>query len=171
MAAWFIATTWIAGVAAERIPISASLRDSERWFFGASRHSLTAMVSATRLPHEKFKKRRPRSRYLEFLPYILDPHGPGSRLASGVIHRLRRRVHRNAPKAFSIRRLTWPSTWQVVALTRWVRTPLSPCSTPPAGRACFSKPPLPNYGAAFQALMSFRLHLNACLAPTSILGL
>ena len=84
MAAWFIAGIWIAAVAGTKIHISASLGDAERWFFGgdpadslASLFSARAIATAEKLLREQADA----AAYLELLPYILDPHGPGSRLS------------------------------------------------------------------------------------------
>lgn len=84
MAARFIVAMWITGVAAEQIPISASLGEAERWFFACdSVDSFTALLpDKTALAAEKsLKENADASAYFELLPYILDPHGPGSRLS------------------------------------------------------------------------------------------
>ncbi len=84
MAAWFIAGMWIVGVAGKKIPISASLRGAERWFFGGDpADSLTAIPSADAVAtaEKSLREQADTAAYLDLLPYILDPHGPGSRLS------------------------------------------------------------------------------------------
>lgn len=84
MAAWFISSMWVAGVANRKISVSASLSDAERWFFGGDpTDSLTALLSdsATTKAEKSLRAHANACAYLELLPYILDPHGPGSRLS------------------------------------------------------------------------------------------
>ncbi len=84
MAAWLIVATWVTGVASKAIPVSASLLQAGRWFFGQN-----ATAKLTALPNDHAQIRAEKAlranadapAYLELLPYILDPHGPGSRLS------------------------------------------------------------------------------------------
>lgn len=84
MASWAIVSMWVAGVAVKVLPISASLVEAEQWFFGfympdrltrlPSNESIAKAETALRAEADA-------SAYFELLPYILDPHGPGSRLS------------------------------------------------------------------------------------------
>ena len=81
LAAWAVVSMWVVGIAVEAFPVTGSLSDAERWFSGSrglttlsSTHSLRRAESALRVEADA-------SAYLQLLPYILDPHGPGSRLS------------------------------------------------------------------------------------------
>jgi len=84
IAAWLIVSMWITGVATKGLPVAASLMEAEQWFFGTP-----AQDRLTDLPSERAIRKaeaalRPQAdafAYFELLPYILDPHGPGSRLS------------------------------------------------------------------------------------------
>lgn len=84
MIAWLIVSTWVAGVATQAIPVSASLAHAGIWFFGSeSADPLMALASAKAIAKAEGVLRAQANvrAYLELLPYILDPHGPGSRLS------------------------------------------------------------------------------------------
>ena len=84
MAAWAIVSMWGVGVAAKVLPASASLTEAEQWFFGPyAGERLTSLVSdhALRKAEIALRIQADASAYLELLPYVLDPHGPGSRLS------------------------------------------------------------------------------------------
>lgn len=82
--AWLIVSMWISSVATKALPTSASLVEAERWFFGGdATDSLTALPSgqAIRSAEKSLRAQVDVSAHYELLPYILDPHGPGSRLS------------------------------------------------------------------------------------------
>lgn len=84
MAAWAIVSTWVVGVAIEAIPVTASLADAGKWFFGSDAPDrLTRLVSheAIRQSETALRSEANSSGYFQLLPYILDPHGPGNRLS------------------------------------------------------------------------------------------
>ena len=84
MAAWAIVSMWIVGVAAKVLPASATLTESEQWFFGpCSGERLTSLASdrALRKAETALRTQADATAYFELLPYVLDPHGPGSRLS------------------------------------------------------------------------------------------
>jgi hypothetical protein len=84
MAAWAIVSMWVVGVAAKVLPIAASLAKAEEWFFGIyAPDRLTRLASdeAIRKAETALRSEADASGYFELLPYILDPHGPGSRLS------------------------------------------------------------------------------------------
>ena len=84
MAAWAIVSMWGVSVAAKALPPSASLTDAEQWFFGPyAGERLTSLASdrALRKAETALRIQADASAYLELLPYMLDPHGPGSRLS------------------------------------------------------------------------------------------
>lgn len=84
MAAWALVSIWVTGVASGELSTSATLRVAEDWFFGdeiATR--LAALPSARAIGNAEalLRKEANASAYRDLLPYILDPHGPGSRLS------------------------------------------------------------------------------------------
>ncbi len=84
MVAWAIVSMWVVGVAANVLPVAASLAEAEQWFFGLDPSDrLTRLVSdeAIRKAETALRSEANASGYFELLPYILDPHGPGSRLS------------------------------------------------------------------------------------------
>jgi hypothetical protein len=84
MTAWAIVAMWVAGVAVKGIATSASLTEAEQWFWGDStRERLTGLASEHGIDKAAAALRGEAnaSAYLQLLPYILDPHGPGSRLS------------------------------------------------------------------------------------------
>ena len=84
MFAWAIVSMWVVGIAVEELPVTASLTDAEGWFFGVHpSESLTRLASdeAILKAESALASHAVPSVYLELLPYLLDPHGPGSRLS------------------------------------------------------------------------------------------
>jgi hypothetical protein len=84
MAAWAVVSMWVVGVAAKVLPVTASLVEAERWFFGLQapdRITTLASDEAIRKAETALRSEADSSAYFELLPYILDPHGPGSRLS------------------------------------------------------------------------------------------
>ena len=84
MAGWAIVSIWVVGVAAKALTPAASLAEAEQWFFGGyASERLTRLPSdhALRKAEAALRAQADASAYLELLPYVLDPHGPGSRLS------------------------------------------------------------------------------------------
>jgi hypothetical protein len=84
MAAWAVVSMWVVGVATKALPVVTSLLEAENWFLGFdSPGSLTILASNEALEKAEaiLRLSADASAYLELLPYILDPHGPGSRLS------------------------------------------------------------------------------------------
>lgn len=84
MASWTIVSMWVSAVASRALPATASLMDAERWFFGSEAGSgLTSLPSdqAIRKAEALLGGQHDAAAYLQLLPYVLDPHGPGSRLS------------------------------------------------------------------------------------------
>ena len=84
MVAWIMTSIWVVGVAVRAIPETAGLKDAEKWFFGARRpRQLTSLMCdrAIREAEKSLRATSSASAYHNLLPYILDPHGPGSRLS------------------------------------------------------------------------------------------
>lgn len=81
MAAWSVVSMWVAGVAVKSLATSGSLSEAERWFSGAE--GLTALLSgdARKRAEAVLRAQADAQAYLQLLPYVLDPHGPGSRLS------------------------------------------------------------------------------------------
>lgn len=82
--AWSIVSMWVVGVATKEIPVTGCLSAAEQWFLGFdSEGGLTKLVSeeALRKAETTLQSSADAASYLDLLPYILDPHGPGSRLS------------------------------------------------------------------------------------------
>ena len=70
------------GVAVKAIGPAAGLQGAQEWFFqGESRGQLTDLISARAIGRAEnaLQGSAGADAYCELLPYILDPHGPGSR--------------------------------------------------------------------------------------------
>ena len=82
--AWSLVSAWITGFAAGKITSGAGVEEAAIWFFGGvpdrnpialvPKHVLTRANNALDCCRDS-------TAYLELLPYVLDPHGPGSRLS------------------------------------------------------------------------------------------
>lgn len=84
MTAWAIASIWISGIASGELPTTATLAEAENWFFGPETSiRLTALPSARAIKKAEtlLREEADPAAYRELMPYILDPHGPGSRLS------------------------------------------------------------------------------------------
>ncbi len=84
MASWSIVSMWVSAISIRALPASASLLDAECWFFGTnSPRRLTSLLSdnATRKAEKILRLKIDPTAYFQLLPYLLDPHGPGSRLS------------------------------------------------------------------------------------------
>ena len=81
LAAWAVVSMWVVGVAVNSLATSASLSEAEGWFSGAE--GLTALLSdhARTRAEAVLTADADAQAYLQLLPYVLDPHGPGSRLS------------------------------------------------------------------------------------------
>ncbi len=82
LAAWHLCTRWVVGNALGALSREASLADASEWFTGtkASAFGSAADQLGTRCLAELRAIAEPAA-FAELLPYILDPHGPGSRLS------------------------------------------------------------------------------------------
>ncbi len=86
MEAWHLCTRWVVGVALGTLRTTDTLEDAAQWF-GRSGHRLFANATRRLNPAcQKEALERLRSvadsyAFADLLPYILDPHGPGSRLS------------------------------------------------------------------------------------------
>jgi len=84
LTAWAIVSMWVIGIAISAIPKTARLADAEKWFFGVDvSERLTDLISARTIIQAEITLQTyaEASAYYDLLPYILDPHGPGSRLS------------------------------------------------------------------------------------------
>ena len=84
MAAWAIASIWVVGVAIGAVPTTGRLRDAEAWFFGGDGPERLTDLMCPQVIGKAEKALQAYSdaaAYYELLPYIFDPHGPGSRLS------------------------------------------------------------------------------------------
>ncbi len=82
--AWTLVSAWLTGFATGRIAHGAGIEEGAIWFFnGAADVNPAGLVpgrAAARVD-EILAECRDALAYLELLPYVLDPHGPGSRLS------------------------------------------------------------------------------------------
>ncbi len=85
-AAWALINVWLAGSLSGALSNLASISEAEDWFYGQDKELLPSL--ANRLSaRTRFSLIRPLGRLkvdadlLDLLPYILEPHGPGSRLS------------------------------------------------------------------------------------------
>ncbi|MGE0358304.1 MAG: N-6 DNA methylase [Burkholderiales bacterium] len=84
LAAWFLVSTWAVAVAANKLPPDSSIADAERWLLRDQEHlSLCQFISGNALEHASslLQKSANPEALNDLLPYVLDPHGPGSRLS------------------------------------------------------------------------------------------
>ena len=81
LAAWAVVSMWVVGVAVKAIPTAGSLSKAERWFSGAEGLTTLLSAQAMRMAEDALKAEADASVYFQLLPYVLDPHGPGSRLS------------------------------------------------------------------------------------------
>lgn len=83
MSAWALVSMWVTGIASGALSVSASLADAERWFLGDGTAGLSSLPPAQIMKRTEsvLRAEADAPAYLDLLPYILDPHGPGSRLS------------------------------------------------------------------------------------------
>ena len=82
--AWTLVSAWLTGFATGRITNDAGIDEAARWFFdGAPDVNPVGLVpgNAVAEADAALAECGNRLAYLELLPYVLDPHGPGSRLS------------------------------------------------------------------------------------------
>ena len=82
--AWDIVAMWLTGVVTNNLKIEATLREAGEWFLGSDNSDVSAeLLSAPEVCEiEKALPSRLNAEICrELLPYILDSHGPGSRLS------------------------------------------------------------------------------------------
>jgi hypothetical protein len=83
-ASWHIVGAWLLGVATEALSRTANLFDAERWFLGNTfSRGLATCVSQKALSdaEETLHSIGDSDALRDLLPYVLDPHGEGSRLS------------------------------------------------------------------------------------------
>ena len=84
LVAWNIVAMWLTGVVTNNLSIKATFRDAAQWFFGNNEPaSITDILSApeVRTAEQALPFTINAESCHELLPYMLDPHGPGSRLS------------------------------------------------------------------------------------------
>jgi len=84
-AAWILTNVWMSASLSGAVSQGASIADAEVWFFGEFRDHLPSLarllnVDANHHLVKSLGKIRCDSDLLDLLPYVLEPHGPGSRL-------------------------------------------------------------------------------------------
>jgi hypothetical protein len=84
LVAWMMVGAWTVGVATGCLPRNATLHEAESWFLGdiAEAGFITSVADEARLEAEGALHAIADSKALhDLLPYILDPHGEGSRMS------------------------------------------------------------------------------------------
>jgi len=82
--AWTLVSAWLTGFATGRLTNGDGLREAAAWFFDPLPHGnpLVSVPTHALTPADSVLTAcRDSVGYLELLPYVLDPHGPGSRLS------------------------------------------------------------------------------------------
>ena len=100
MLAWTLVSAWLTGFTTQTISGDAGLRDAAHWFFGNALESNPATLIPERAliqADEALSACGDLTGYLELLPYVLDPHGPGSRLS--IRRNVRTRAARDKKRA------------------------------------------------------------------------
>lgn len=99
LAAWHLCTQWVVGNALGVLDTGSSLTDAAAWFAGTESNDLGSAASqlGTQCLAALRSIAKPTA-LADLLPYILDPHGPGSRLsvmrdATTSAARARKRAH------------------------------------------------------------------------------
>lgn len=96
--AWSMVSAWLVAVATESLPATASLEAAAEWFHGSCDGTAVALVSSRAAKEAEAALRliADARALFDLLPYVLDPHGPGSRLSerrdpdTGVARRRKR---------------------------------------------------------------------------------
>ena len=76
-----LVASWIVAVATGELPAAANLSEAEKWFRGSSSLIGTLPREAVQIAEASLSAAVDRVAFFQLLPYILDPHGPGSRLS------------------------------------------------------------------------------------------
>ena len=81
LAAWALVSMWIVGVAVKALSAVGTLSEAEQWFSRSK--GLTTLLSAHAMSRAEavLRVEADALTYFELLPYVLDPHGPGSRMS------------------------------------------------------------------------------------------
>jgi hypothetical protein len=100
-AAWAIMCIWLLGRTSGSLPQGTTLHGAEKWFFGTDRDRLPSLAALLD-PHSESRACRAAEtlrfgeEFQDLLPYIIDVHGPGSRLS--VMRDPETRAARNAKR-------------------------------------------------------------------------
>ena len=81
---WTLVSVWLTGFVTERIEAGAGIREAAAWFFDGLPESNPAVLVPSHIAHQAdiaLTECANAADYFELLPYVLDPHGPGSRLS------------------------------------------------------------------------------------------
>ena len=82
--AWTLVSAWLTGIATGRVAPGTDLKEGVGWFFAGGADGNPADLAprdAQMKANEALADCRDPIGYRELLPYVLDPHGPGSRLS------------------------------------------------------------------------------------------
>ena len=123
MLAWLLVSIWLTAFSTRAIGREEGIRDATSWFFAETTHELLQAFSprveadVDRL----LSKCDEASSYHQLLPYVLDPHGPGSRLS--ILRDVNTRAARDRKRSTGA--YYTPSD----VATYMVREAIRPCST------------------------------------------
>ena len=82
LAAWHLCTQWVVGNALGVLHFGSSLTDAAVWFTGSETDALGLAADRLRTPSfAALRSIAAPAALADLLPYLLDPHGPGSRLS------------------------------------------------------------------------------------------
>lgn len=84
LVAWALVSAWLTGIATGRVAPGSDLEKGTGWFFAVGPDGNPARFvprQALKWADEALANCRDPIGYRELLPYVLDPHGPGSRLS------------------------------------------------------------------------------------------
>jgi hypothetical protein len=84
LAAWALVSMWVVGVSLKALPTTATIIEAEEWFFGNNgKERLSGLLSSEAIKDAEaaLHEQADAFAYSSLLPYLLDPHGPGSRLS------------------------------------------------------------------------------------------
>lgn len=83
MLAWSLVSVWLTAFATRAIPNGQGIQHALAWFFAGADNPMTRTLPAKALVQadDALSTCNDPDAYLQLLPYVLDPHGPGSRLS------------------------------------------------------------------------------------------
>ena len=163
MLAWSLVSIWLTAFATRGIAKGQGIRDASRWFYADAGGYPTQAVPEQALAEadRALSHCDDAPSYLELLPYVLDPHGPGSRLS--ILRNANTREARDNKRSTGA--YYTPSDVAVYmvgeAIRPLLKEPRPPCVYDPAcGTAVFLRTALATLRAAFPNIPAQTLSNN-----------